>query len=441
MSSGGYEVYPKLVFEEKLSNGMVSLGYKFILHHDFPQKDDSVMYVFHTNHEKLEAMWVILGDKWETSPNPYRRFNNYVRRRTPDSDEGSDSDVSDHDNDEADECFRLDKLQLLKCNQEIHGNYLIQKKRNDPDDFRDMRGTFDTKSELIDGSVVLLLTPSNPFVTVTMFIFYHDADDERVVKSSLIDDYNKFFANEKLRDVTFVVGDEKIQAHLQILAARNKVLAKMFDSDAMEEKISCVKIPEIEPNTFKLLLKFIYSEKFESGDGEESLKVLQAAHKYSIENLVHKSALCLSDNLTIDCAVDALLITEQVHINLKFLKEKCISFIISYKEEVSETESYKNMVKFGRVDLLSEIFLETPNISSGRKFPENVTVDNIVAVLIKADLEHDDDLKKKCLKLIAENKHQVAKTEHYKKMIEARRTNLLSEIFLSTTNLRNIRFA
>lgn len=403
-------VFGYRVFEKKLFEGSRSVAFNIGVSLDFSKEEDEKLCCFETNNNKLEVQWAIKGSRVEKSLS-----------------EGKDSE-SDASDDSNDISFRLDQLVLLECNQNIHGSFVFRKD-DDHYGFSEIHGTFDSNLGLCAKDLNgITLTPSDHIVYMSMFIFHEDADDKRVIKSFLVDDYDKFFENEKLRDVTFVVAGEEIRAHLQILSARNEVFAKMFDSGMIEGKNNKVEIPDVEPNIFKLLLKFIYSDKFESKDVCESLKLLVAADKYSVDNLVHKCGLCVSDNLTTENVVEVLLIADLV--NVKFLKKRCIDLVIKNKEEVAETESYKEIVKSGRANLLSEIFLETPKVTSRLKFPKNLTTDNIVATLIRSDLEQKNDLKKKCIKLIIQRKNQVAKTEGYKKMVECGRADLLSEIFL-----------
>lgn len=182
---------------------------------------------------------------------------------------------------------------------------------------------------------------------------------------SIIEDYDKFLKNQEFCDIIFVVENEEIPAHKQILIARNEVFAKMFTSKMLEKETSRVEIIDIESKIFKLLLRFIYCGKIGSIEANELQKLILAADKYSVENLVNICGNRLFSKLSIENAVHTLMIADLVRIN--YLKKNCIDLILKYKDKVIETEGYKEMVKSGRIELLSELFQKIqpkPNVDS-----------------------------------------------------------------------------
>ncbi|KAL3104913.1 hypothetical protein niasHT_028445 [Heterodera trifolii] len=68
----------------------------------------------------------------------------------------------------------------------------------------------------------------------------------------------------------------------------------MFRYDAQNAKSEAfsaeqskpVKVPDIEPEAFKVMLSFIYADDFSELDGHNAMAVLFAAKKYSVNGLI-----------------------------------------------------------------------------------------------------------------------------------------------------------
>lgn len=387
----------------KLSNGIRSVGFKVTIPFDpLYAKKDKVLYNFQTRYEGFKASWTIQGSY-----------------------------------DEVVNCFRWERFVLKKSNQSIYGSFEIRVKNGDGTE-ASTASTFH-RPFIRDLWEIIIWRPGSP-LEISMSIFYYDPDAEEMVLTSLSDDYDKLFQTKKFCDVTFVVGTEReeIPAHLAIVSTRNDVLAKTFDSDMIEKKKSRVEIPDIEPNVFKLLLRYIYSEKIDSDNTDDLLKLMVAADRYLMKDLVHISAVCIKANFSPSNVIDALLITDLLGADLKFLKDKCIRFIIERKKDVVDTENYKEMVNSRRADLLSEIFLATDDIKDETEFSGDLTIENVVRTLIIADRDKQEGLKQRCIQLMVNYKDEVSKTEDYKKMVKSGRADLLSEIFLQTITLADI---
>lgn len=178
-------------------------------------------------------------------------------------------------------------------------------------------------------------------------------------QTHLTEAHNKLLGNENLSDVTFIVGSEEIAANKCILSAHSVVFESMFEIDMVEKKTSRVEITDIEPATFKLLIRYIYCGELDYNSIKELQKLALAADKYSLESLVNLCCYRLNNKVIYwpvidDMVVDTLIVADQLRQD--FLKKTCIEIIIKYKDKVIKTESYKNMIKAKRADLLSEIF-------------------------------------------------------------------------------------
>jgi speckle-type POZ protein len=92
-------------------------------------------------------------------------------------------------------------------------------------------------------------------------------------------------------DVTFQVGAETFVAHRCVLAARSAVFrAELFGPRKEGTTASVIQVHGMEPQVFKLLLGFIYTDSFPGIEGEEDECVLWqhllvAADRYDLQRL------------------------------------------------------------------------------------------------------------------------------------------------------------
>lgn len=97
------------------------------------------------------------------------------------------------------------------------------------------------------------------------------ASKEGKTESGVMRDIQKFFNDEQNSDFAIKIGDKVFKVHKFVLAARSSVLAEMIQrNDAAQ--LDVLGIPKA---TFKIILDFIYFEKFpdESSNFEEIFMV------------------------------------------------------------------------------------------------------------------------------------------------------------------------
>lgn len=173
----------------------------------------------------------------------------------------------------------------------------------------------------------------------------------------ILKNYNELLGSDKFKDVEFVIANEKISANSKLLSAHSPVFASMFACDMLEKKNGRVEITDIELDTFKHLIHFIYYGSVDATlVSSDWLKLIVAADKYSLINLVGICEFRISEMLVVNNVVDALITADLV--NAKVLKEKCKEFIFQNRNAVVRTNGYKNLIHARRTDLLSELFCE-----------------------------------------------------------------------------------
>lgn len=244
--------------------------------------------------------------------------------------------------------YTLNKIKSDKCNENIFGNIVFKATSAN---YNDMN-KFSFEANFFPFEKNMNLHCSDGSITTTIQVY---REDERSSRSTL-ETYDNFLETHKSSDVTFIIDNEEIPANKGIVSLHSDVFAKMFESDMIEKSTSKVKIIDIEPKIFKLLLSFMYSRQLDCQDTEELLKLIIAADKYEVKSLVNLCGYRISNKLIVDNVIEALIIADRVRDN--YFKKDCMDFIINNKEKVTSTENFKSILVESRADLLAEIFCQ-----------------------------------------------------------------------------------
>ncbi|KAM0847834.1 hypothetical protein ACQ4PT_054772 [Festuca glaucescens] len=119
-------------------------------------------------------------------------------------------------------------------------------------------------------------------------------------------------------DVTFSVGGQLFHAHRCLLAARSPVFKAELVGPMKEKATQSIKVDEIEPQIFKALLHFVYTDSIPDDENSEggiaSLQhLLVAADRYGLDKLrmLCESKLC--ENMDVETVATTLVLAEQHH--------------------------------------------------------------------------------------------------------------------------------
>ena len=159
-------------------------------------------------------------------------------------------------------------------------------------------------------------------------------------KEGLLEDFEKLFENTEHSDVAFNVGCQKFQAHKNILVTRSPVFAAMFKHPSKEKLLGIVDVPDIDPEVFKVLLRYIYTGKVSLKQMDEvAIGLLAAADKYLLEKLKQACGVYLVKNI---CKhfLKLLLLDDENH-PAHYLKGKALSYFLQFPAKVMETNSWK----------------------------------------------------------------------------------------------------
>lgn len=137
-------------------------------------------------------------------------------------------------------------------------------------------------------------------------------------------------------DCTFVVGSgnnqKTLQAHRLILAMSSPVFEAMFFGGMAEKGDKPVEILDVQPQAFKALLQYIYSDEINLKSFDQVCEICYAAKKYMIPSLVEQCTQFIWSDLhpgNVCRAFEFARLFEE-----PLLLEKCLQVSLVLKDQV-----------------------------------------------------------------------------------------------------------
>lgn len=153
-------------------------------------------------------------------------------------------------------------------------------------------------------------------------------------------DFEKLLSDEKFSDVKLIIGDKELNVHKNVLAARSRVFAAMFDHPMKEQQENKVEIEDIDYDVMQQILHFIYTGKV---NVEKAIPLysdlLIAADKYELDGL---KLLC-EDSLIVKLSlrnVGTLLNLADRH-KADELKKAAMKFIANHSKVLADSKKFK----------------------------------------------------------------------------------------------------
>ncbi|XBI96286.1 hypothetical protein VPH35_032592 [Triticum aestivum] len=149
-----------------------------------------------------------------------------------------------------------------------------------------------------------------------------------VPPSDLSNNLAKLLEGKKGADVVIKVRRETFYAHKIVLAMRSPVFDTELYGPMWDEEKQCLQIADMEPDVFRALLHFIYTDSLPAMDDDNNKVIrhlLVAADRYAMGRmkLMCESILCKS--LDAKSVVATLALADQYHCTK--LREACIDYI------------------------------------------------------------------------------------------------------------------
>ncbi|CAL1276732.1 unnamed protein product [Larinioides sclopetarius] len=165
--------------------------------------------------------------------------------------------------------------------------------------------------------------------------------EEKVTEDSctLITDLMSLYNDQNLGDVKLETKTSVFPAHTTILSARSPVFRAMFSADMKEKLNGSVDVSDLDDETVRQLLLFLYSNKLQELKWEDALRLYDAADKYEITSLKDRCSYFLKGNLNLKNACEALILSDLHHD--EGLKSTVQDFIMKNAEEIFKSEGWK----------------------------------------------------------------------------------------------------
>lgn len=167
-------------------------------------------------------------------------------------------------------------------------------------------------------------------------------------------------------DTTVVVGDEEFRVHAAVLSARSSVFKALLHRKGDSKSIS---LSEIEPDVFKLLLRYLYTGELPQGDAatvEMHQHLLVAADRFDVASLFQACECALVCSLSVESAGYTLVLAEQ-H-GAKILKSAALQYVTTHAREVTMTRGWWHLIH-ATPTLQSEAFLAALGCQDTRVVP------------------------------------------------------------------------
>ncbi|OLQ14645.1 BTB/POZ and MATH domain-containing protein 1 [Symbiodinium microadriaticum] len=178
-----------------------------------------------------------------------------------------------------------------------------------------------------------------------------------VPEPTISQDTQALLEEGKCSDVQFLVQDEVIHAHSQVLCARSEVFSKQLTAGMQESLSKVIVIQDCDVATFKAFLQFLYTDRLPdaqalllkgtSSDSGPQLGQIQAllavSDKYQVKRLQLWCEARLSEQ--IDKSQVCGILCQAHLLQAKQLETACLSFIKDHMSQVLTTPSYADLIK------------------------------------------------------------------------------------------------
>jgi speckle-type POZ protein len=174
--------------------------------------------------------------------------------------------------------------------------------------------------------------------TYQLILEYKETNSSEGVLTHL----SKLLDTQSMADVTFVVKNEKIDAHTIIVSGSPVICAFLEKNKFKEGHPRTVKVKNIEPAVFKEMLRYLYTGKVQKLDEDKMTEPLfLAAEKYKIKGLMDLCEQSLIAKLNMQTIFHYLALA-QLH-SAPQLLEASFRFLVSQKKEVWTRPEWKGL--------------------------------------------------------------------------------------------------
>ncbi|GBN50549.1 Speckle-type POZ protein B [Araneus ventricosus] len=161
--------------------------------------------------------------------------------------------------------------------------------------------------------------------------------------NSLTSDLRHLFEEKHLADVSLRVHNEAFPVHKAVLAARSSVFKTMFDTDMKEKFTNTIEIDDIEPNTMRQFLLYIYCDTLENIQWENACSLYLAAEKYAVLGLKEWCSSFLKMNFSLTNVCEILVLADMLRD--EELKNSAQNFIQNNDTVIMNSNEWKHFAQ------------------------------------------------------------------------------------------------
>ncbi|GFS71355.1 speckle-type POZ protein B [Nephila pilipes] len=160
---------------------------------------------------------------------------------------------------------------------------------------------------------------------------------------SLYRDLKSIYSKGILFDVVLHTTTETFPAHKVILCARSPVFQAMFTTDMKEKTQESVEVPDLEDDTMRRMLLYMYTDTLEDLNWESAIKLYSAADIFEILSLKDKCSHFLKINLC-PTKVCEVLVLADIHMDGD-LKEIAQHYALTHDDDVFNSDEWTEFTR------------------------------------------------------------------------------------------------
>ena len=250
---------------------------------------------------------------------------------------------------------------------------------------------------------------SNPELLVTFAVEYRMskkcpcavcAEKERehsALLTNLCSSFGKMFSSTECSDVVFKVENTEIPAHKLILSTRYEYFKVMFSAPMRESTTNEVKIEGVGADTFKNVLKFVYSGDLPEDFEDYATTYLPVAEQYGMMDLKYASSSALKRRLNVSNLL------EYLDVGVRYRCPDLVKAALDFADKQPELPG--NFFVDCAENLLDSC-VDNPDRQFANVLKKALNPENVVEGLMLAHQFHCQELKDECFKKIREFKAQ-----------------------------------
>ncbi|GBM61696.1 Speckle-type POZ protein B [Araneus ventricosus] len=163
------------------------------------------------------------------------------------------------------------------------------------------------------------------------------------VSSSFTEAIKSLLEEGTLSDVSLRTDSKSFPAHKCILSARSPVFKAMFNGDMKEKTSKFVEIPDLDEDTLRELLSYIYTDMVTELEWRGATDLYRAADKYELLDLKRRCSIFLKSDLSVSSVCTVLVLADLHHD--QELRETAQDFVMRQEEDFFTSDTWRSFKK------------------------------------------------------------------------------------------------